>query len=56
MIHKLKIEIETDNNITYEDTLRSFETHFICAGELFDINGSDGCIVGIDIYEEKNDT
>jgi hypothetical protein len=58
MIHKLVLEIETEEDITMDDILKAIEIQFFAEGEIFDAEGSDAVFTSITIkeYEEKNDT
>ena len=41
MIHKILVEIETEEGITFEEVLKDIETQFFAEGEIFDVKGTD---------------
>lgn len=48
MIHKILVEIETEEGITFEEVLKDIETQFFAEGEIFDVKGTDAvfCSIG----------
>lgn len=52
MIYKLKIEIETDDNVTYEQVLKAIESCYFTEGELFNIMDHDAIFTSITKIEE----
>ena len=48
MIHKILVEIETEEGITFEEVLKDIEIQFFAEGEIFDVKGTDAvfCSIG----------
>ena len=52
MIHKILVEVETEEHITYEDIINAIEIQFFTEGELFNIKLTDAIFTSITKIEE----